>query len=120
MQASFRSTDAVPLPVREFTRVVNSERSAAEPTLDRVVLVVGEDHTRFELSALLAAQQVTVASFTSAACCLEFLRTHSADCLIVDMHLPDLSGLELQRQVAAGMRLPVIFEIGRASCRERV
>jgi FixJ family two-component response regulator len=112
MQTAFQSIDAVPLPIRDFPRVVTPENWAAEPLPDRVALVVSEDRTRSELSALLAAQQVTVASFASAACCLEFLRTQSAACLIADMHLPDLSGLELQRQVAASVRLPVIFVSG--------
>lgn len=35
---------------------------------------------------------------------------HSADCLILDAQLPGMSGLELQRHLAAnGFRVPVIF-----------
>lgn len=112
MQTAFQSIDAVPLPVRNFSRVVAPGNGATEPLSERVALVVSDDRTRSELAALLAAQQIRVASFASAGCCLEFFRTQSAACLIADMQLSDLSGLELQRQIAASVRLPVIFVSG--------
>jgi FixJ family two-component response regulator len=37
-----------------------------------------------------------------------------ADCLVLDVHLPDLSGLELQATLAAlGLELPIVFITGR-------
>jgi FixJ family two-component response regulator len=43
----------------------------------------------------------------------EFLASNfvgSADCLILDVRLPDMDGLELQRKlVALGCRLPIVF-----------
>lgn len=39
-----------------------------------------------------------------------------AACLLLDVRMPDLDGLEVQRRVAAhGLRIPVIFISGRAS-----
>jgi FixJ family two-component response regulator len=54
----------------------------------------------------------------------EFLeRLHSAEpgCLVVDLHTPELSGLELQEaMVRAGYRMPVIFMSGQADVRSIV
>ena len=54
----------------------------------------------------------------------EFLeRLHSGEpgCLVVDLHTPELSGLELQEaMVRAGYRMPVIFMSGQADVRSIV
>jgi FixJ family two-component response regulator len=54
----------------------------------------------------------------------EFLeRVHSGEpgCLVVDLHTPELSGLELQEaMVRAGYRMPVIFMSGQADVRSIV
>ena len=43
-------------------------------------------------------------------------QTLGAGCLILDLHLPDLSGLELQAELArAGIGLPVIFHTAHGS-----
>jgi FixJ family two-component response regulator len=40
-------------------------------------------------------------------------------CLVVDVRMPDMDGLEVQRQIAArDLRIPVIFITGRASDEE--
>jgi FixJ family two-component response regulator len=61
---------------------------------------------------LLAAQRLRVASFSTAAECLDSLSDKSPACLVVDMHLPDLGGLELQQQASRNPNLPVIFLSG--------
>ncbi len=45
---------------------------------------------------------------------LQAVRNHQPDCLILDLHLPGLTGLDVLRHlVATGMRLPVIVITGR-------
>ena len=46
--------------------------------------------------------------------CLSADRLKDADCLVLDVHLPDLSGLELQASLTElGLELPIVFITGR-------
>jgi FixJ family two-component response regulator len=66
------------------------------------------------LSRLLRAAGFQVETFGSAAESLSADRLKDADCLVLDIHLPDLSGLELQAQLnALGVELPIVFVTGR-------
>jgi FixJ family two-component response regulator len=78
-----------------------------------IVFVVDDDHrVREALSSLLASVGLRVVAFGSAA---EFLESEKADspaCLVLDLELPDTSGLELQRELAAGDGPPIVFITG--------
>jgi FixJ family two-component response regulator len=79
-----------------------------------VVFVIDDDASmRSAISRLLAAVGINVRTFTSAQ---EFLSTKLADvpgCLVLDVRLPGLSGLDLQKEmVARGIHYPIIFVTG--------
>ena len=79
-----------------------------------VVFVVDDDASmRQSLSDLFATVGLRVETFGSAA---DFLRGRIPDgpsCLVLDVRLPGLSGLDLQAEVArAGLQVPVIFITG--------
>ena len=79
-----------------------------------VVWVIDDDPAiREGLSSLLRSVGLGVATFASAQ---EFLRQPPAEgpgCLVLDVRLPGLSGLELQRALAAAERAwPIIFITG--------
>jgi len=81
----------------------------AEPS--SVVCVVDDDATvRGVLECLLRAAGFAVQSFSSAADFLCALPLDVPACLILDVRLPGISGLELQRQLAGA--LPIIFITG--------
>jgi FixJ family two-component response regulator len=85
---------------------------AKTPT--ELVLVIDDDASMREaISRLLHAIGLTVRTFGSAR---EFLGTRLPDipaCVILDVRLPDLSGLDLQREmVERGIHVPVIFITG--------
>lgn len=66
------------------------------------------------LSRLLRTAGLQVETFGTAAECLGADRLTDADCLVVDVHLPDLSGLELQSRLSQlGLELPIVFITGR-------
>jgi FixJ family two-component response regulator len=76
-----------------------------------LISVVDDDHSvRESLARLIRSVGFGVQVFGSAE---EFLRAshgREADCLILDIRMPGMSGLELQRELAAGdSDLPVIF-----------
>jgi FixJ family two-component response regulator len=79
-----------------------------------VVYVVDDDRrVREALSALLRANGRDVRAFSSGR---EFLDTPRQDvvaCLILDMRMPGMSGLEVQEFVGRDSRIPVIFITGR-------
>jgi FixJ family two-component response regulator len=84
--------------------------SNAAPT----VFVVDDDlSVRKSLLHLLHAAGLNVATFASAQAFLERYDPNVAGCLVVDLAMPGLSGLELQEALTAkGSLLPIIFLTG--------
>jgi FixJ family two-component response regulator len=80
---------------------------------DPMVFVVDDDYRMQEaLSSLIAAMGFRVAAFGSASEFLEAEKPDSPACLILDLELPDINGLELQQQLADREAPPVIFVTG--------
>jgi FixJ family two-component response regulator len=78
-----------------------------------IVFVVDDDYrVREALSSLMASIGLEVAVFGSAQEFLESEKPDSPACLVLDLELPDSSGLELQRQLATGNAPPIIFITG--------
>jgi FixJ family two-component response regulator len=79
-----------------------------------IAVVDDEAALRQAIRSLLRSAGFNAQCFASAA---ELLRADSvkrAACLILDVHLPGMSGLELQQLlVAQGARIPVIFITGQ-------
>jgi FixJ family two-component response regulator len=66
------------------------------------------------LSRLIRAAGFRVQTFCAATELLESDRLKDAQCLVLDVHLPDLSGLELQKRITGlGIDLPIVFITGR-------
>jgi len=86
------------------------------------VFIVDDDQSvRASIQGLLASVGLRSKSFASAH---EFLSCSGRDgpsCLVLDIWLPDLSGLDLQRQLAnAGVEIPIIFMTGHGNIRMSV
>ena len=78
-----------------------------------IVFVVDDDYrVREALSSLIASVGLRVVAFGSAAEFLESEKSDSPACLVLDLQLPDTSGLELQRELAAGDGPPIVFITG--------
>jgi FixJ family two-component response regulator len=78
------------------------------------VYVVDDDSSMREaLSSLIRSIGMRVLTFASAQEFLEFEVNESPACLVLDVRLPGLSGLDLQRELATSQRrLPIIFITG--------
>jgi FixJ family two-component response regulator len=62
------------------------------------------------LSWLLTQTGLSVELFTSGREFLDAYHSHEEACLLLDVHMPGISGLEVQRElVARGANVPVIF-----------
>jgi FixJ family two-component response regulator len=78
-----------------------------------VVFVVDDDYrVREALSSLVASIGLEVAVFESAQEFLESEKPDSPACLVLDLELPGTSGLDLQKELAAGNSPPIIFITG--------
>lgn len=79
-----------------------------------VVFVVEDDPSlRPALESLIRSVGLRVRAFASAREFLEHSRTSAPACLVLDVRLPGLSGLELQRRLAEdGAPIPIIFITG--------
>lgn len=89
---------------------MNSDGSLEAAT----VFVVDDDASlRASLELLIRHEGWTPEVFPSAGAFLDRPRKNSARCLVLDVTLPDLNGLELQRSIAADQPfMPIIFITG--------
>jgi FixJ family two-component response regulator len=80
---------------------------------DPIVLIVDDDHRiRESLQELLAAHGLRSQAFGSAGEYAVYERPRVPACLILDVHLPDINGLDLQRQLAHADHPPIVFITG--------
>jgi two-component system, LuxR family, response regulator FixJ len=81
---------------------------------DSVVYVVDDDDAvRESLEFLLGSSQVPVRTFNSASAFLTALPPSPSGCVITDVRMPDVSGIELlKRLIELEIRIPVIVMTG--------
>lgn len=82
-------------------------------TNDHIVFVVDDDaRLREALGELLAAHGIDTTAFASAGDYIAADKPDVPACLILDVELPDINGLDLQRQIAEGNHPPIVFITG--------
>lgn len=79
-----------------------------------IVFVVDDDiSVRESLEALIRLEGLEVQTFSSALEFLEYPRISAPSCMVLDVSLPGLNGLELQKRVSSEQRdMPIIFITG--------
>jgi FixJ family two-component response regulator len=84
------------------------------PDSHKVIAVVDDDpEMRAAMASLLSAYGYGAETFDSAETFLTCASTSKATCLVVDIQLGDISGVELAHQLAAdGFTYPIIFMTG--------
>jgi FixJ family two-component response regulator len=82
-------------------------------TDDHIVFIVDDDvRIREALTELLASHGMRAVAYGSAG---EYVRADKPDvpgCLILDVELPDINGLDLQKQIADGDHPQIVFITG--------
>jgi FixJ family two-component response regulator len=87
--------------------------TVSEPT---VFIVDDDDAVRRFLSGLIASVELRVEAFASARDFLEAYEPGQPGCLVLDVRMPGMSGLELQRELAdQAIDLPVIILTGHGN-----
>ncbi|MDE1993672.1 MAG: response regulator transcription factor [Rhizobiaceae bacterium] len=80
---------------------------------DHVVVIVDDDgRVREGLEELLEAHGLRAIAFGSAGEYVSAEKPDAPACLVLDVELPDINGLELQRQIAEGDHPPIVFITG--------
>jgi FixJ family two-component response regulator len=82
-------------------------------TEEPIVFIVDDDHrVREALCELLMSLGFRALGFGSAAEYIAFPRPDQLACLVLDVKLPDIDGLEFQEQMADGDHPPIVFITG--------
>lgn len=84
------------------------------PTPEPIVFVIDDDASvRESLKNLLESVGLHAELFESAQAFLNFCRSDAPSCLVLDVRLPGMTGLEFQNElVTLGISLPIIFITG--------
>jgi FixJ family two-component response regulator len=82
---------------------------------EAIVFVVDDDESvRESLGGLIRSAGLRVETFASAPQFLAGQRSNAPSCLVLDVHLPGQSGLDLQKRMAeVDIEIPIIFITGR-------
>ena len=79
----------------------------------RIAVVDDDPSVRKALARLLRASDLDADAYGSAQQFLESLQTSAPDCLVLDLQMPEMNGLALQRELGrAGIRLPIVVITG--------
>jgi FixJ family two-component response regulator len=82
-----------------------------------VIAIVDDDPSvREGLTSLIRSAGLRIESFASAPEFLDHLGAEAPSCLVLDLQLPGLSGLDLQKRMAeVGLEIPIIFITGHGN-----
>ena len=90
------------------------------PEGTRVAVVDDDDSMREAVKTLIGSMGLSVADFSSAEDFLSRIKSQVFDCLILDVRMPGMSGLELQRRLATGNNgIPTVFVTAHYRVEER-
>ena len=105
-------------PAVDLRIVMGFEMSAEKPVpeSEAIVFVVDDDvSVREALEGLVQSAGFKVETFASAQDFLACRRVDAPSCLVLDVRLPGLSGLDLQKRIAeANTEIPIVFITGHS------
>ncbi len=78
-----------------------------------MAIVDDEESVCRALGRLIRSAELDVETYTNGAEFLESLESHLPDCVVLDLNMPSLNGIEVQEALAeAGLRLPTVVITG--------
>lgn len=89
--------------------------------MSTVFLIEDDDDVRKSISWMLRTEGMTVEAFSSAKHALEKIAPDDGGCLLIDLQLPEMDGLALQRRLAEkGCHKPFVLISGHGDVRAAV
>ncbi|HEX5037190.1 MAG TPA: response regulator [bacterium] len=110
-----------PVSDEELDRALGNVRACIERPLKTLLVVEDNDVQRMSIEQLIGSDDLEIRSVGTAREALQELRTRRIDCLVLDLGLPDMTGLELLEEIKKEPRhhdVPIIVYTGRALTRE--
>jgi FixJ family two-component response regulator len=96
--------------IRRYNRYFPQKWSFCCVAVHLISVVDDDESVREALCGLLRSVGFAVSAFASAEEFLSSDQPRSADCLVLDVRMPGMGGIELQRQLVAGhYEIPVIL-----------
>jgi two-component system, LuxR family, response regulator FixJ len=90
----------------------------SRPGPKRVIILDDDEAVRDSLAILLETHGYEVTSFASARAFLDSGETGEGGCLILDLHLPDMSGFDVLRKLEGRMKVIMITARSDAATRQ--
>jgi FixJ family two-component response regulator len=85
-----------------------------------IAVVDDEEAVRIALRRLLRSASISAETFSSGAEFFESMKEHQPDCVVLDLHMPQVDGFAVQARLAeTGSRVPVIIITGHDSTESR-
>jgi FixJ family two-component response regulator len=111
MQAGAVAFLGKPFKDEELLESIRSAlRGELEATTDLIAVVDDDESIRRTTTLLVESFGLRAAAFESAESFLQSGRQHGTSCLILDVRMPSMNGLQLQSELAAaGCSIPIIF-----------
>src|SRR5580700_11249255 len=111
MQAGAVAFLAKPFRDEELLQIIRSAlRRELEATKDLISVVDDDESIRRTTTLLIESFGFRATAFESAESFLKSGQLHETSCLIIDIQMPGMNGLELQSELAAaGYKIPIIF-----------
>lgn len=101
--------------------IPDSNRSESLATASTVYIVDDDASIRELMTWLMQANGIPVRSFSNAQSFLDVYQPDTPGCLILDLYMPGMSGLDLQKYlIDHGISMPVIFLSGRGDVAKAV
>lgn len=87
-----------------------------DPVRLQIAIVDDEDSVRKAIARLLRSADMGVETYASGSDLLAVIKAHPVDCIVLDLHMPRLSGFDvLERLALLGNPAPVIVITGHDS-----
>lgn len=107
---------AIALPQASRMASMSTAKQTASSGIEPIVFVVDDDvSVRESLEALIVEAGYRAEVFATAEAFLAYPRQQLTGCLVLDVSLPDLNGLELQERLENQDTLPIIFITGHGN-----
>jgi FixJ family two-component response regulator len=79
----------------------------------RVAVIDDDESVRKALRRLLRAANLDADTFASGRDFIDSLAAQLPDCIVLDLHMPGMNGLDVQQQLArSGLQLPIVVITG--------
>jgi FixJ family two-component response regulator len=107
--------------LRPYSRRARLSAMATTENIKVVAIVDDDEAVRVALEGLLKSSGLTARAFGSAEEFIESCQQFQAACLIADIRMPGMSGLELQAKLnAEGCRIPIVFITAHGDAKMRM